>query len=176
VETNAVGDLVLDEPEAMRVLADPARLALHDRLRREGPATADELGAAAQAQLEELRRVGLVTCETGRWAAVGRGIVFEIPDDPEGQAAARELANVMLLNYADLPRRWVEETEPRLGLAWARASGLFNARVMMTPDELRELQEGLERLLEPLINRPPGLVPEDAASVRILGYFLPEGP
>jgi hypothetical protein len=176
VKTNDVGDLVLDEPEAMRVLADPARLALHDRLRRGGPATADELGAGVRDHLEELERVGLVTREEERWTAVGKGIVFEIPEDPEGQTAARALANVMLLNYADLPGRWVAETEPRLELDWVRAAGLFNARVTMTPDELRELQEGLERLLEALINRGPEELPEGAAAVRILGYFLPEGP
>jgi hypothetical protein len=54
---------------------------------------------------------------------------------------------------------------------WARAAGLFNARLTMTADELREVQERLEELLEPYLTRdaPPG------AEVRVLAYFLPEG-
>jgi hypothetical protein len=168
MEVNPVGDLVLDT-EAMRALADPARLALHDRLRRGGPVS----GADAD-DLRLLELAGLVTCRDGEWAVVGKGIVFEIPDDPEGAAAARALTRVMLLQYVDLPRDWVAEVEPRLDLEWARAAGLFNARVRMTPDELRRLQEGLESLLEPLTTRPAGDTPADAANVRILGYFLPQ--
>jgi DNA-binding transcriptional ArsR family regulator len=171
-ELNAVGDVVLTEPAAMRALADPARLSLVDRLRRAGPATASELGADAEEHLRALAEVGLVERdESGRWSAVGRGVFFEIPDDPEGEAAARALSNVMLMHYVDLPGRWVVESEPHLDVEWARAAGLFNARVRMTSDELRELQEALERLLEPLINRDP---PPGAAPVRVLGYFLPE--
>jgi hypothetical protein len=82
----------------------------------------------------------------------------------------------MLLRYVDLPRRWVAEDEPRLALDWARAAGLFNARVTLTPDELRGLQEGLERLLEPLLTREPADRPAEASQVRILGYFMPEAP
>jgi DNA-binding transcriptional ArsR family regulator len=181
-ELNAVGDLVLTDPRAMRALADPVRLALHDRLRRHGPATAADLAAHVDAteaavgeHLRELEASGLVT-GGDRWEAVGKGFVFEIPEEPEGQEAARELSRVMLLQYVDLPRRWVAEDEPRLALDWARAAGLFNARVTVSPDELRELQEGLERLLEPYLTREPADRPADASEVRILGYFMPEAP
>jgi DNA-binding transcriptional ArsR family regulator len=172
-EVNSVGDLVLTDPGAMRALADPARLALLDRLRRQGPATAAELGDAA-AHLRELERFGLVERGDGdRWTAVAKGFVFEIPDDPEGQAAGRELSNAMLLHYADLPMQWVADDEPGLELEWVRAAGLLNARVALTSEELRDLQEGLERLLEPFITREPGDVPAKARRVRILSYFLP---
>jgi DNA-binding transcriptional ArsR family regulator len=168
-ELNEVGDVVLTDPAAMRALADPARLSLLDRLRRDGPGA---MHAEAEEHLRALEEVGLVERdESGRWRAVGRGILFEIPDDPEAAAAARALSNVMLMQYAGLPGRWVAEDEPRLDLKWARSAGLFNARVRMTPAELRELQEALERLLEPLINREP---PSGAAQVRVLSYFLPE--
>lgn len=185
---NSVGDLVLTDPQAMHALADPLSLALLDRLRREGPATAAELSAhlpstpsVTEQQLRELERFGLVTprdatsdSEESPWQTVGKGFVFEIPDDPEGQAAARELSNAMVLHYVDLPRRWVADDESRLEVDWIRAAGLFNARVRMTPDELRDLQEGLERLLEPFITRQSDDVPAEAARVRILSYFLPE--
>jgi DNA-binding transcriptional ArsR family regulator len=172
---NQVGDLVLTDPAALRALADPARLALLDRLRREGPATAAEL-SSDEAALGELARFGLVAFDAreGRWAAVGKGFVFEIPEDPEGQAAARELSNVMFLSSVDVPRRWVADDEPRLELDRARAAGLLNARVRVTADELRNLQDALERLLEPLLTRDAGDLPEGAAPARILCYFMPE--
>jgi DNA-binding transcriptional ArsR family regulator len=181
-EINPVGDLVLTDPQAMRALAVPLRLTLVDRLRREGPATAAELSArvqeepeAVEAHLRELERFGFVEAEDGRWRAVGKGVFFEIPDDPEGEAAARRLSNVMLLHYVDVPRRWIAEDEPGLGLDWARAAGLFNARLTVTADELRGIQEELERLLQPYLNRDAGDAPAGAGPVRILSYFLPGG-
>ena len=185
---NSVGDLVLTDPQAMRALADPFRLALLDRLRREGPATVADLSSKVRAavdelleHLEELEAFGLVERQDtavdahgSRWGAVAKGFVFEIPDDPEGQAAARELSNVMFLSYVDLPRRWVAGDEPRLELDWVRAAGLLNARLTLTPDELRGIQEELERLLEPFIRRESEEAPAAAGRVRILSYFMPE--
>jgi DNA-binding transcriptional ArsR family regulator len=185
---NAVGDLVLtDHPAAMRVLAAPLSLSLHDELRRGGPATADELASRIQAdpdttqeRLRQLEAVGLVTSgepvadrEQARWQACGKGVFFEIPDDPDGAAAARLLSNAMILRYVDLPTRWVAEHEPQLSLDWARAAGLFNAGVTLTPGELRDIQDGLEQLLEPFLNRDAADVPADARRVRILSYFMP---
>jgi predicted transcriptional regulator len=177
---NAVGDLDLTDPAAMRALADPVRLVLFDRVRR-GPATASALAesirepeSGIRAHLSELEAFGLVTQHGEEWRAVAKGFVFEIPDEPEGQAAARQLSTVMMLNYDELPRRWVAEVEPILDLDWVRASGLFNARVTLTPDELRGVQEGLEHLLEPFLTREADNVPAEARAVRVLGYFLPE--
>jgi Helix-turn-helix domain len=177
---NAVGDLELTDPAAMRALADPTRLAVFDRVRR-GPATVPTVAElvhepeeVVQGHLAELERHRLVARDGDEWRAVARGFVFEIPEDPEGQAAARKLTAVMMLAYDDLPRRWVADTEPRLELEWARASGLFHARVTLTPDELRGVQEGLEGVLAPFLTREPDDAPPDARPVRILGYFLPE--
>jgi predicted transcriptional regulator len=178
---NAVGDLVLTEARAFLALAAPARLRIFDTLRREGPlslpalsAALDEDGTAVEAALEEFEVCGLAFAEDGEWRAAGRGFVFEMPDDPEGQEAARHLANAVLLQYVDLPRRWLEDDEPRLPVDWLRASGAFNARMSLTPDELRELQAGLEVLIEPYATRKAADAPDGAASVRILAYFMPE--
>jgi hypothetical protein len=178
---NSVGDLVITDPQAMRALADPFRLALLDRLRRDGPATAAELSSSLQEadvgmHLRELETFGLVSQAEERWQAVAKGFVFEIPEDGEGQSAARKLSTVMMLGYADLPRGWVEDSEPHLELEWARAAGLFNARTSVTPDELRAIQEGLERLLEPFLSREADDAPAEARQVRILSYFMPEPP
>jgi hypothetical protein len=166
---NDVGDLIVDEPEALRAIADRRRLDLIDRLRRGEPVEAGD-----QPHLEALERLGFVTKDGDHWSAVGRGIYFEIPEDPAGQAAARELTKVMLLREADRPRRWVEDAEPKLTVEWARAAGMFNARVHLTADELRAVQEELERVLAPYTTRTEP--PADAAPVRVLAYFLPEPP
>ena len=178
---NAVGDLILTEPRALLALAAPVRLRIFDTLRRDGPlspaalaASLDEDETAVEAALEEFDACGLAVVEDGKWRATGRGFVFEMPDDPEGQEAARQLANAVLLQYVDLPRRWLEDEEPRLSVDWLRAAGAFNARMALTPDELRELQTGLEFLIEPYASREPAEAPDGAAQVRILAYFMPE--
>lgn len=111
---------------------------------------------------------------TGRWSTEAQGIYFEIPDEPEAQRAARELSNTMLVRYASVPSEWVRQVEPLLDVTWARAAGLFNTRVELGPDELRGLQEELERLLEPFANRAMTDRPADASPVRITAYFMPE--
>jgi hypothetical protein len=176
---NSVGDLVLTEPRALLALATPSGLRIFDQLKRDGPVSAAALSAtlaedesSVRAALEEFAGCGLASEEDGDWRAAGSGFVFEIPEDPEGQAAGRQLANAALLYHADLPRRWLESDEPRLSLEWLRAAGVFHSRVALTPEELRELQAGLERLLEPYSTRDAA--PDDAAPVRILGYFMPE--
>ncbi len=79
----------------------------------------------------------------------------------------------MLLQYSDVPRRWVEETEPRLDVEWARAAGLLNAGVRLTAEELRAVQEELETLLAPYLTRSSDDVPDGARRVRLLACLLP---
>jgi predicted transcriptional regulator len=183
---NAVGDLVLTDSNELRALADPQRLTLFDIVRREGPATSSTLAqrldrdaAWIDENLGALEGLGLVESDAGvagevRWSAAVRGIYFEIPDDPEGQAAARALSGVMMAQYADLPASWARDQEPQLDVEWARAAGLLNARIDLTPSELQSVQEALERLIEPFTTRSPAETPGAAAPVRILAFFMPE--
>jgi DNA-binding transcriptional ArsR family regulator len=182
---NAVGDLVLTDPHELRALADPLRLKLFDVVRRDGPITSvalarttDQDEASLEVHLHELESLGLVEGERTQdgnlcWVARVQGVYFEIPEDPEGQHAARQLSSVMLANYAALPVAWVTDEEPRLELQWARAAGLFNARVDLTADELRGIQEGLERLLEPFTTRSASDMPAGVAAVRVMAFFMP---
>ena len=179
---NAVGDLVVTEVDELLALADPVRLDLFDLVRREGPLAIDDacnrLGLSAETASSHLRTLadaGLIDRDAaGEWSTEARGIYFEIPEEPEAQRAARQLSNTMLVKYASPPSEWVSRVEPLLDVTWARAVGLFNARPELTPDELRRLQEDLERLLEPYINRPADERPAGVAPVRITAYFLPE--
>jgi DNA-binding transcriptional ArsR family regulator len=179
---NAVGDFVVTRVDELLALAHPVRLDLFDLVRRQGPlavdVAADRLGLSAEAASSHLRALGdagLIDRDgAGEWSTDARGIYFEITDEPEAQRAARQLSNTMLVKYASPPSEWVRTVEPQLDVTWARATGLFNARPELTPDELRRLQEDLERLLEPFINRRADDRPPDAAPVRITAYFLPE--
>lgn len=168
--------MVLDH-EAMRVLGSGGRYALLERLRRTGPATAVELGADSS-NLVALARVGLVTGpdEADRWCAVGRGLFLQVPVDPEGQAAARHLVGLMLLDGAEAPQNWVKQEMRSLDARWFAAAGRLSVRVMLTPQELEEIQAAFEKILEPYVNRLPAdseASVTDRRNVRILGYFLP---
>ena len=183
---NSVGDLVLSDARAMRVLADPLRLTLFDLVRREGPVASTALAqrtdqdqAAVDDHLRELEAAGFVEKTAGedgelRWATEAKGIYFEIPDEPAGQLAARQLSKTMMTKYAGLPVSWAESEEPQLDLGWARAAGMFNARLYLTPDELRGIQNWLERMLEPFTTRSAVERPVDVTPVRILSFFMPE--
>jgi hypothetical protein len=180
---NEYGDLVLTGAGPLRAMAEPGRLELFDELSRHGPLTADELAtrlgsdpAETLSSLLELAGHGLVGGSAGAWVTAGKGIYFEIPDDPEAAAAARALSSAMLSRYADLPRRWIADDEPRLELDWARASGMLNAGFSATADELRAIQDQLEQILAPYTGREEGDVPPDARRVRVLSYFLPSAP
>jgi hypothetical protein len=182
-EINAVGDLVLTRAAEFRALADPLALRLTDLLRRSTVVATSTLAAetgAPEAAVEEclhqLEEAGIVERDGDTWTSVAKGIVFEIPDEPlDAQAAARELTTTMLLQYADVPRRWIDETEPGLDVEWARAAGLFNAGVRLTANELRTVQVDLETLLAPYLTRSADDAPEGARRVRLLAYFLPDG-
>jgi hypothetical protein len=81
---------------------------------------------------------------------------------------------MMMTKYAELPASWAGGEEPKLDLEWARAAGMFNARLYLTPDELRGIQNWLERMLEPFTTRSAAERPVDVAPVRILCFFMPE--
>jgi DNA-binding MarR family transcriptional regulator len=183
---NSVGDLVLSDAHAMRALADPLRLTLFDLVRRDGPVASrtlaqgtDQDEAAVNDQLRELEAFGFVEKTAGedgevRWTTEAKGIYFEIPDEPEGQLAARQLSKTMMTKYAELPASWAGSEEPKLDLEWARAAGMFNARLNLTADELRGIQNWLERMLEPFTTRSAAERPVDVTPVRILCFFMPE--
>ncbi|MEV3930124.1 MULTISPECIES: helix-turn-helix transcriptional regulator [unclassified Streptomyces] len=190
--TNRLGDIDITDPQAMRALAHPVRLAILDRLHRHGPATATDLAPDVGAtpsvtswHLRHLAGFGLVRdSEPGpdrrrrRWEAVARGFRFETPLDPadeEGRSAARVLSRQMFQRTADLPARWAAEVEPTLDPAWSRAAGLADTRVVVSPEELAAIEDGIERVLAPYVTRDPAERPADGRGVRLLRYALPEG-
>jgi DNA-binding transcriptional ArsR family regulator len=187
--SNPLGDVEITDPQAMRALAHPVRLAILDRLRRNGPATATQLAPEVGAtptvtswHLRHLASFGLVRdAEPGpdrrqrRWEVAGRGFRFSAPvDDEAGASAARALSREMFQRYADLPHRWITETEPELEPQWRRLGGLANTRVHLTADELETIENAIEQVLAPYVTRDADDRPEQSRPVRLMRYILPE--
>ncbi|MCX4966841.1 helix-turn-helix domain-containing protein [Streptomyces sp. NBC_00654] len=190
--SNRLGDIEISDPQAMRALAHPVRLAILDRLTRHGPATATQLAPDVGAtpsvtswHLRHLAGFGLVRdSEPGsdrrqrRWEAAARGFRFRTPQDPAdeaGRSAVRVLSQQMFLRYADLPSRWAAEVEPELDPAWQRLAGLANTRLVVSAEELAAIEDGIERVLAPYVTRDPAERPADGRGVQVMRYVLPEG-
>lgn len=186
---NHLGDIEITDPQTMRALAHPVRLAILDILRRNGPATATQLAPEVGAtptvtswHLRHLGSFGLVRdAEPGpdrrqrRWEAVGRGFRFELPENDEaGATAARALLQEMFVRYAGLPHRWITEVEPHLSPAWRRLGGLANTRVVVSAEELAAIEDAIERVLAPYVTREAEERPAGSREVRLMRYVLPE--
>jgi hypothetical protein len=108
------------------------------------------------------------------WEAAARGFRFQLPDDEEGQAAYRLLSAQMQESYGDLPRLWLRDVEPELPAVWRAQSGMANTRLVVTSEELDELQRQVEELLGAYVRRPADEAPPGSRGVRYLRYMMPE--
>ncbi|MFE9190259.1 ArsR/SmtB family transcription factor [Micromonospora sp. NPDC007208] len=186
---NPYGDFEITEPQALRALAHPVRLAILDRLQRHGPSTATGLSPHVGAtpsvvswHLRHLATFGLVVDAEGTaskrerwWQAAARGFRFALPDDAEGQAAGRQLRGEMFARAAEAPQQWLLHDEPRLDAQWRGVAGVADTRFVATPEELHQLEAAIEELLAPYVRRKEDdASPADARIVRMLRYLLPE--
>ena len=185
---NDWGDVELDA-KGMRALAHPVRLAILERLREQGPDTATGLaphvGASPSVTSWHLRHLaehGLVedAPSDGRgrkrwWQAVGRGIRFGGDTDP---AAYRQLTEAIEVAEGDLVQSWRHEVLPILEDEWVAAAGRWNTRIIATPEELARLEQAVEALLTPYVQRKqaPEDAPPGARGVRFLLHTMPERP
>jgi DNA-binding transcriptional ArsR family regulator len=189
---NPYGDVELDA-RGMRALAHPVRLRILETLQRTGPSTAtrlaEDVGASPSVvswHLRHLAEHGLVrdarTEAAGAdrrqrwWEAVSRGIRFEATDE-ESAVAARALSGVMAKVEGDLPGQWADQVEPLLEPAWRRLAGRSRTRVLVTVDELDDLEAAIEDLLAPYVLRkdePRDRHPEGSRAVVLLRHVLPE--
>ena len=190
--TNPYGDVELSEPQAMRALAHPARLAILGHLQRFGPSTATRLSPHVGAtpsvvswHLRHLASFGLVRDAAGEgdgrerwWEAAGSGFRFVPPDDPadaEGQAAYRALTEQMVARSIAQARQWLDADEPRLPRRWRRLGGHANTRIVVSAAELEALEQAIEGLLAPYVQRrDAGDAPRGARTVRLLRFVMPE--
>lgn len=189
---NPYGDVELDA-RGMRALAHPVRLRVLEHLQRHGPATATGLSAEVGAtpsvvswHLRHLADHGLVrdaAPEDGRadrrqrwWEAVSRGVRFEVSDD-DSALAARALTQVFEQVEGDLPGRWSRDVEPLLTTEWRRVAGRSRTRILVTAEELEQLEEAVESLLAPYVLRkdaPESDHPDGVHEVVMLRHVMPE--
>jgi DNA-binding transcriptional ArsR family regulator len=186
---NPYGDMEISDPQALRALAHPTRLAILGRLQRYGPSTATQLSPHVGAtpsvvswHLRHLARFGFVKDWDGAtskrergWQAAARGYRFVAPEgDAEALAAARQLDRERIMRASAVPAQWLGHDEARLPARWRREAGLSDTRVRLTLPELRAVESGIERLLTPYVRRREAEAPGGARGVRLLRFVLPE--
>ena len=185
---NRFDDFELDDPKAMRALAHPVRLAILVRLQRHGPSTASRLaphvGATASVTSWHLRHLagfGLVRDAAGGtdrrercWAATAGGFRISAGTDDESRSAARALSRQLFRHVGDLPDRWAAEVEPDLEPQWRDRSGVASTRIVVSPEELDAVNDAIEQILAPYVQRKRGVAPAGTRGVRLLRYQLAE--
>jgi DNA-binding transcriptional ArsR family regulator len=188
---NPYGDFEITDPQAMRALAHPVRLAALSYLQKNGPATATQLSIHVGASpsvtswhLRHLETFGLVSDSPPPdggsdkrqrwWKSAARGFRFDIPDTPEGAEAGRLLRTEMMIQALDHVQQWISDTEPVLDPDWSRAAGSSNTQVTVTRAEIEALENAIQDLLAPYVQRGESGAPEGARPVRHIRMSLPE--
>jgi DNA-binding transcriptional ArsR family regulator len=191
---NRYGDIVVTNPRAMRALAHPVRLAILSSLQRHGPSTASRLSPDVGAtpsvtswHLRHLASFGLVRDATtpGQdarerwWESSGSGFRFAAPreaDDAEAASAYRALTERMFVQAEAQRNAWFHEVEPELAPRWRKLSGLANTRLVVTAAELAAIEERMEALLAPFVQRSSADAPRGSRGVRIQRFVMPDRP
>jgi DNA-binding transcriptional ArsR family regulator len=155
------------DAELLHAMAHPLRLRLLGALRKEGPATASELGrrlgessASASYHLRELAKYGFIEeapeLDRGRtkhWRAVEEGMQWSTDTDDAGLVEASSvLGHVMVAEYARWLRRWFAETS-EWDRRWRAAAEGMDQWFELTPDELRSLSDEVTAVLERYADR-----------------------
>jgi DNA-binding transcriptional ArsR family regulator len=183
---NTWGDVELDA-RGMRALAHPVRLAILERLRSHGAQTATGLAphvgsspSVTSWHLRHLAEHGLVEDAPGPrhgrqrwWQAVGRGLRFSADADPAAYTSFIEAVEEW---EGDLVHDWRRDVLPRLEQEWVSPAGRWNTRIRITPEELQAINDAVEEILTPYVQRSdvPESIPPEARQVRILRYSMPE--
>jgi DNA-binding transcriptional ArsR family regulator len=187
---NPYGDFEITDPQAMRALAHPVRLAALSWLQRNGPATATQLsehvGASPSVTSWHLRHLagfGLVVdgpppSGSDRrqrwWSAVARGFRYEMPDTPEGLEAGRLLRAEVMNQALEAAQTWLVETEPQLDPEWSRLAGSANTLLVISTEEAEAIESAIEQIHAPYVQRGKDGAPPDSRAVRYLRMSLPE--
>lgn len=185
----------MTNPDAMRALAHPGRLAIFMRLSLDGPATATECAevaglspSACSYHLRALAKWGFVEEAVGgsdgrerRWrATVGQLTVNQDPaagaQDPEQTAAARLLIDQALQLSARAVADYLDNQADH-DPAWQAAAMITERVLHTTPAELAELGRKFQALLAPYERGDPAQRPSDAERVLFAVQAVPwQGP
>ncbi|EWM66450.1 MULTISPECIES: ArsR/SmtB family transcription factor [Micromonospora] len=180
--------VTISDPQVMRALAHPARMAIMEHLGTlEGGATATECAeiaglspSATSYHLRELAKFGLIRQAPGRgdarervWQAVNPSFHVEVgPDaEPEARAAEAALVEAHMVRDAQRVRDWLRRA-PDESPEWYAATWFSDSVLLVTAEELSELNQAIQALMEPYRRRhradPPAGVRAVAAQYRAM--------
>ena len=178
----------LSGPDAVKALAHPVRLGLIEVLGVQGQLTASEAGellgqspASCSFHLRQLQRHGVVG-EVGRgpgrrryWELLEPLVSWSVAeDDVDGARGAVALGSALNTRAFERHRRWLAAAG-RYPQRWLRAAFFREALVLLTPDELADVQDRLDAVLMPYLQRSSDEVPDGARLVAVvrLGHPMP---
>ncbi|ACU73360.1 regulatory protein, ArsR [Catenulispora acidiphila DSM 44928] len=174
--------LHLNDPQAMRAYAHRTRMELVGLLRTEGPLTATraaeltgESVASCSYHLRMLAKYGIVEEVPGPgrqkpWRATAQFTnVPRTSADPAVQAAATQLRTYFAQFYFEDVAR-AQQTADVVPERWRDAEEFGDMLLYLTPEELRELNAGVDALIDRYLSRnvAPETRPEGAELVQIL--------
>lgn len=160
----------------LRVLAHPTRIALLNRLRQYGPATARQLSGhfgidsgAASYHLRRLAEGGLIEedadrgTKRDRWWRARHRSSFHDPAAGPAEEDSRAYVQAAVLAYGDLLRRLAGELVPVMPEDWFGAATFSDYTLRLTPEQLTRLKAELAQV----IGRYRAAEDDDAARVSV---------
>jgi DNA-binding transcriptional ArsR family regulator len=181
------GPVPLEDPRAMRALAHPVRLAILDFLRTAGAATATQCAeavgespSACSYHLRTLAKWGFVAEAEGDdrrerpWKHVSRRFAWssETATTPDQLSAGRAILDATLARDNRIVATFLEHEE-RVATPWRETATFIGATLYMTPEEITELTQQVQRLIEPYTRDQPDQRPDGAGSVRVVFRTVP---
>jgi DNA-binding transcriptional ArsR family regulator len=178
------GRRILDDPVAIRALAHPLRLKLHNLVGREGPTTAAQAARAlgisqalASHHLRQLAKYGFVEPAEGGnqrdrpWRVTATSHTVPRTTGLAVDLLERVVAERAVEHLAEWHRhRDAEEA------GWREHSGVGQSLVYLTLAEYEELHRAIDALINPLVERrrlgdvearPPGARPVDLTLISV---------
>ena len=163
------GTVRITDPRALRALAHAGRNKILERLQVLGPATATECAevagmspSACSYHLRLLERYGFVAeaqdeeRRDGRerlWRAVVRAWTSDVADgDREAHAVDMALGRVLLDRSDELVLAWTDESA-RESKDWRNAALISNSTIVVTAEELQQVNDELMAVLRPYLLR-----------------------
>jgi hypothetical protein len=181
----------LSDPQSLRALTHPVRLALLEALELEGPLTATQAGEligeppnTCSFHFRQLAKYGFVE-EAGPapgrsrpWRLATFGMHFsDLHENPDTAIAARELDRMLRERYFT---RLAAFYAARSGypLAWQETTGASQALLHVTPDELKSVDEQVTAILDRYRERntDPAKRPADSLPIEVLLFAYPVRP
>jgi DNA-binding transcriptional ArsR family regulator len=187
-ETDDPRRLDVREASVMRALAHPARIAILEHLFAGHSGTATELAevcglspSATSYHLRALAKANLIEDAPNRgdgrervWQSAFRG--FNVSSGPSASVAEQTAEHELTTMYVDLEHARTHEWLARRNgetQEWYDAAGFIGIRLLVTADELNDLNKKINDLLEPYGLTHRDHVPDDARTVHVIYRAFP---